>query len=186
MPRGTIYSKWERIPTNTDVLITHGPPLGRGDMNSGNQRTGCVTLMKEVQSRIKPRLHVFGHIHEGHGVTHDGTTMYVNASSVARNYLQQNRSIVVDVPLDTSLPARLVKPNSRLSPDELMVWLHKNGYDKTAAVCKNGARGMAGNDLIEGSHSELCCKLLLHREEEAQAELKEATSKLWVESFYYQ
>eukprot|EP00804_Cyclotella_cryptica_P019291 CCRYP_006172-RA/>CCRYP_006172-RA protein AED:0.00 eAED:0.00 QI:324/1/1/1/1/1/2/751/292 len=54
VPRTDIESKWEKIPTNTDVLITHGPPLGRGDVTSGNNRTGCVSLMREVQCRVKP------------------------------------------------------------------------------------------------------------------------------------
>ena len=82
VPRGDIDELWERIPSDVDVLITHGPPLGRGDVTSGNHRVGCVSLMKHVRDRLRPRLHVFGHVHEGYGVYHDGTTAYVNASSV--------------------------------------------------------------------------------------------------------
>lgn len=29
------------------------------------QRVGCVELLNTVQRRVQPRLHVFGHIHEG-------------------------------------------------------------------------------------------------------------------------
>jgi hypothetical protein len=51
---------WERIPTATDVLVTHGPPIGRGDMCAHGNRAGCVDLLREVQQRVKPRLHIFG------------------------------------------------------------------------------------------------------------------------------
>ena len=54
----------ERIPADTDVLVTHGPPLGRGDLCSSGLRAGCVDLLQHVQQRVKPKLHVFGHIHE--------------------------------------------------------------------------------------------------------------------------
>ncbi|TAQ85231.1 hypothetical protein B7494_g6459 [Chlorociboria aeruginascens] len=53
---------WENtIPKATDVLITHGPPRYHLDIN-----LGCPSLLEEVW-RVKPRLHVFGHIHSGHG-----------------------------------------------------------------------------------------------------------------------
>ncbi len=53
--------KWERIPEETDVLITHIPPLGFGDRASGT-RESCEELLKAVR-RVKPSLHVFGHVH---------------------------------------------------------------------------------------------------------------------------
>ena len=60
------------IPENTDILVTHGPPQGFHDevdeAYSGPQNVGCPHLRRAIE-RIRPRLHVFGHIHEGHGVT---------------------------------------------------------------------------------------------------------------------
>ena len=59
----------------------HGPPLGRGDQCHHGGRAGCYDLLKAVQGKVKPRLHVFGHIHEGFGVSSDGTTtLFVNTS----------------------------------------------------------------------------------------------------------
>ena len=55
---------WQRIPDDVDVLITHGPPVGHGDLCSGGNRAGCVDLLRHVETRIQPKLHVFGHIHE--------------------------------------------------------------------------------------------------------------------------
>jgi predicted phosphodiesterase len=51
------------IPTDTDILITHGPP--KGHLDAGY--LGCKYLLDEIW-RTKPRLHVFGHVHDGYGV----------------------------------------------------------------------------------------------------------------------
>ena len=183
VPRTNIQSKWEDIPSETDVLITHGPPLGRGDVTSVNNRVGCISLMKEVQNRIKPRLHVFGHIHEGYGVTYDGKTLFVNASSVSHNYTSQNLSIVVDLPHDLGMPARLAKPDCRLDTGELLAWLRKNRYETIAARCEEIEDRLTGRDFVKSSHDELCCRLQIHRDEGAKSELQTAMTKLWVESF---
>jgi len=50
-----------RIPISTDVLVTHTPPRHHLDLD-----LGCSGLLEEIW-RVKPRLHVFGHIHSGHG-----------------------------------------------------------------------------------------------------------------------
>jgi Icc-related predicted phosphoesterase len=66
VPRGkACLDKWAHIPSGTDILITHTPPLGHGDLCCSGIRAGCVELLTEVQSRVQPRYHVFGHIHEG-------------------------------------------------------------------------------------------------------------------------
>lgn len=182
VPRSDIDSKWERIPSDTDVLITHGPPLGRGDVTSGNNRVGCVSLMKQVQSRIKPRLHVFGHVHEGYGVSYDGTTMYINASSVSHNYTRHHNSIVVDLPHDLGMPPQLVQPYCELDKEELLGWLRGKGYVETAARVEEAGCTLTGSDLVSITHNEVCCRLLIHRDEEAKRELKQAMDQLWLES----
>lgn len=55
-----IREVWDKIPNNTDILITHGPPLGRGDLTTSNGRAGCYDLLVAVQERIRPRVHIFG------------------------------------------------------------------------------------------------------------------------------
>lgn len=50
------------VPQNVDVLVTHGPPRAHLDL----LRFGCEHLLRELW-RVRPRLHVFGHVHEGAG-----------------------------------------------------------------------------------------------------------------------
>lgn len=89
---------WERIPNKTDVLLTHGPPLGRGDKCFPlGFLAGCVDLLGEVQNRIKPDVHVFGHIHEGSGCSSDGTTDFINASTCTFAYRPTNSPVIFDL-----------------------------------------------------------------------------------------
>ena len=65
LPRGqACQDKWDLIPEGVDVLVTHGPPLGHGDLCTSGQRAGCLQLLHTVQ-KLRPKYHIFGHIHEG-------------------------------------------------------------------------------------------------------------------------
>jgi Icc-related predicted phosphoesterase len=76
---------FNQIPGDTDVLISHGPPYSILDrsMVSGHGAGSCgdLELLGAVE-RVRPRLHVFGHIHESYGRADlfEGTT-FVNAAS---------------------------------------------------------------------------------------------------------
>ncbi|KXG47375.1 uncharacterized protein PGRI_012450 [Penicillium griseofulvum] len=50
------------VPDGIDILITHSPPLAHLDL----LKLGCAHLLRTLW-RVKPRLHVFGHVHEGAG-----------------------------------------------------------------------------------------------------------------------
>jgi hypothetical protein len=49
-----------------DVMMTHGPPMGILDATHRGESVGCQHLLRAAR-RCKPRLHCFGHIHEGWG-----------------------------------------------------------------------------------------------------------------------
>lgn len=49
-----------------DVMMTHGPPLGILDAVESGEHVGCGHLLRAAR-RCKPKLHCFGHIHEGWG-----------------------------------------------------------------------------------------------------------------------
>jgi predicted phosphohydrolase len=81
LPRGPeIAAKWALIPTGVDVLVTHGPPAGYGDLCFHGERVGCEDLLRELD-RVKPRLHLFGHIHEDKGTWQLGPTTIVNVTT---------------------------------------------------------------------------------------------------------
>jgi Icc-related predicted phosphoesterase len=91
-----IKQKWDMIDEDTDVLITHGPLFGYLDRVIEGEHVGCEELTKAVQ-RIKPKLHVCGHIHGGYGVDQIGSTLLVNASTCTERYDPINEPIVIDV-----------------------------------------------------------------------------------------
>lgn len=81
LPRGPkLAEKWAKIPVGTEILVTHCPPLGHGDLSSVEGRHGCEELIARVRA-VKPRLHLFGHIHEAGGLTREGETTFVNVTT---------------------------------------------------------------------------------------------------------
>lgn len=74
---------WDMIPAGIDILITHGPPYGILDLVHDCEgkkeqmiHVGCQDLLKRVKA-LKPRVHIFGHIHSNNGEFHeDGTSFY--------------------------------------------------------------------------------------------------------------
>jgi hypothetical protein len=97
LPRGErIKEKWDMIPMNTDILITHGPPMGKLDyVPYDNVNVGCEELLIRIQE-VKPKIHVFGHIHEGYGYVFDGNTHYINAAVLNGRYEFRNKPLTID------------------------------------------------------------------------------------------
>jgi predicted phosphohydrolase len=88
-----IRAKWELIPGDTQVLITHGPPYGHGDRTDQGIHVGCQDLL-EVVEQICPLVHVFGHIHEAYGITSNEHTEFINASVVDLRFRLSNQPVV--------------------------------------------------------------------------------------------
>ena len=91
-----IQKVWSKIPEDTDVLITHGPPKGVGDTLRCGESVGCQDLWEAVK-RVKPQFHIFGHIHEGYGQYMREGVRFINASSCDFNYNLSNEPIVFEV-----------------------------------------------------------------------------------------
>ncbi|GMF55202.1 unnamed protein product [Phytophthora fragariaefolia] len=72
--------------------------MGHGDL-VGYQNVGCADLLREVEHRIRPKLHVFGHVHEGYGhsTSPDGAITYFNASACTHNYEPVNAPFVFEL-----------------------------------------------------------------------------------------
>lgn len=94
--RGTdIQQHWDLIPTNTDILITHGPVYGILDQTTRGEKVGCHNLLAKVQA-IQPRLCICGHIHEAYGRAEQNGTQFVNASVVDEAYRLVHAPVVVE------------------------------------------------------------------------------------------
>merc|ERR1711963_579325 len=57
------------IPSDCDILVSHGPPYGAGDLTSRGRMNGDKELRSIIDTQIKPKYHIFGHIHEAYGVS---------------------------------------------------------------------------------------------------------------------
>ncbi len=90
-----IQQHWNKIPENTDILITHGPPAGILDTTTNFQKTGCEDLLNTVL-KIRPAFHIFGHIHEAHGIITQASTTFVNAAILDEKYRIKNKPIMID------------------------------------------------------------------------------------------
>ena len=97
LPRGPqLAEKWALVPAETEVLVTHGPPRGFGDLTRNGEEVGCEDLLERIRA-LQPRLHICGHIHEGSGVRTDGGVRYVNASVLDADYAVRHPARVLDL-----------------------------------------------------------------------------------------
>jgi len=97
-----IKPHWDMIPDDVDILITHGPPYGIRDevprwhgISGDTEHVGCPHLMDAIENRVKPKMHVFGHIHEEYGITYKSGTMFVNASSLDDRYIYSHKPLEI-------------------------------------------------------------------------------------------
>ena len=91
-----LKDKWDMIPMNTDILITHGPAWGKVDTVKGEGNPlGCELLAERIKV-VKPKIHVCGHIHTGYGYVFDGDTHYINASVLDERYYYTQKPLTVD------------------------------------------------------------------------------------------
>ncbi len=87
---------WKYLPKAIDILITHTPPLGILDVSSRHVSLGCEYLLKKVQL-LKPKFHIFGHIHASYGLLKSEATTFVNAASIHSQLEPINAPIVIHI-----------------------------------------------------------------------------------------
>lgn len=78
----SIGEEWKKIPMDTEILITHSPPYGVLDYMPGSGHLGCNQLRYRIDHMVNLKLHGFGHIHEGAGITEKNGVFFVNAATV--------------------------------------------------------------------------------------------------------
>jgi len=105
-----LEQKWRKIPPHIDILITHEPPYGifdQVDFSEGDSSAYSVGShsLKYCVQMLMPKLHVFGHVHEGYGMQRpnlefvdlDGYPIFVNASHVNEYYKPVNKPIRIEL-----------------------------------------------------------------------------------------
>lgn len=100
----SLKDKWDLIPDDINILVTHSPPFGfldQAPLDYG-AHVGDIDLRDALYDRIEPKLHVFGHIHEHGGKKivlkrpsygTENNTICVNASHVNEYYKPVNKPV---------------------------------------------------------------------------------------------
>lgn len=109
-----LAQKWNLIPVDVDILITHSPPKYGLDRTIDQQFVGSKSLQEWIFIH-QPKLHIFGHIHESFGIVTNQMiqelnrviigetnpnlckTTIVNASHVNEYYQPVNKPIRIEL-----------------------------------------------------------------------------------------
>ena len=105
-----LAEKWSEVPSNVDILITHGPAYGMVDWvpprkNHGGEfrkfidggNVGCEDLLDAVTTRIKPKYLISGHIHCAYGEMVRDNINFINASTLNEQYMVTNPPIIFEI-----------------------------------------------------------------------------------------
>lgn len=91
-----LKKKWDAIPSDTGILITHGPPQGHLDISGppyNEPNLGCELLRVKVDEQ-PPKIHVFGHIHGSWGYKFHNGTHFINAAVLGENYMLRKDGVL--------------------------------------------------------------------------------------------
>ena len=93
----TLAGKWEGIPDDTDILLTHCPAFGILDTVDGRRydNLGCELLVERL-GRLNVKLHNVGHIHTGYGYVKKGDTHHFNSAVLDERYVYTQKPMTVD------------------------------------------------------------------------------------------
>jgi len=95
--RNTIHEYWNKIPKDIDILLTHGPAYGILDIGiKKHGHLGCTELAKTLK-RVKPKYHIFGHIHGSYGIKKIDDTTFINCSVLNEEYKLINKPIIITI-----------------------------------------------------------------------------------------
>lgn len=118
------------IPDDIDILITHTPPRHHLDLPHG---MGCDWLLKEAW-RVQPRVHVFGHVHAGHGMQR---AWWDNCQKVYEGICAKGERGVMSDFCDISMWMDLLK--LLFFGSQSVIWTRLWGGDEGSSVMVNAA-----------------------------------------------
>lgn len=82
---GTLDKMINGIPDDTDILITHQPPFGFGDIYN-KEHCGDIILGEKINTMPSLKFHLFGHQHNANSVRKKDTTTFCNAAIMDFKY----------------------------------------------------------------------------------------------------
>lgn len=90
---------WDKIPLDTNVLITHGPPYGIGDFvpYRNGEHVGCRDLLDKIYSLEQLKYNIYGHIHYSYGELISNKVNFINASCCTESYEPINKPILIEI-----------------------------------------------------------------------------------------
>jgi len=97
-----LVTVWNKIPEDTQVLITHGPAYGCNDLVSNtwgarDPHVGSKSLQHKKKQLHKLTLHISGHIHEDYGITMSEDVINICASILNEKYKVTNAPITITI-----------------------------------------------------------------------------------------
>lgn len=106
LPDHMLEETWNDIPSDIDILLTHGPSWGTLDEtqhilpweSEEDRHVGSRTLMERLNGNFPNlKLFAFGHIHEAYGVVEKDGVTYANVSYVNGDYAPGQMPFVFDL-----------------------------------------------------------------------------------------
>ena len=91
-------------PQNSQDSTESRPPVRILDRTYDGRHVGCEDLRRAVEEK-RPRLHVFGHVHEAHGIERSAATTFVNASTCDLGYRAVHAPLVMELAPQVSVPS---------------------------------------------------------------------------------
>lgn len=99
-----IQPSWDLIPENLDIFMVHGPAKNILDFTLKKEAVGCQNLYDTLLQK-RPRVVIFGHIHEARGVVEQDGMLFINASSIDRYGTKVWPPFVLDLAADGQILA---------------------------------------------------------------------------------
>ena len=135
-----------KIMEGVDVAITHGPPKGIMDYTNDRQRAGSSELFAAI-ARARPRLHCFGHIHEGWGTKI--VTWRDQPTETPSHFtdIDNDRSIVIEK-LSGFTPSKFDTPQIRLEKEKKLKYYRQERCYSTSHCSGDSSPLKAGNQTL--------------------------------------
>ncbi|KAI1387949.1 ser/Thr protein phosphatase family protein [Hypoxylon trugodes] len=146
------------IGKDVDIVITHGPPHGIMDF-AESRRAGCPHLFGAV-ARARPRIHCFGHTHEGWGAKIVAWREHVTKSPSHFTDIDNGRSTVIEK-LSNITKTKFDTPESVTEKFRKAEQYTQRGYcatchcDSDSDTLKKGTHTLFINAAVEGLSDEL-------------------------------